>query len=280
MVRAHWIPLAALALSACFVDPGKSSTAGDGTDTSAESTAAPTGATTTTTTTNDATTSTPTTGSVDPTTGSATTGPLCGARGQPCDDASPCCGCLTCIAGSCKPDAAACELCSLCDDDGACRAAPDGDSCDLVGDPCEQTAFGVEDGVCYARLPGGGLCDGGACISGGCAGKGAAVFSCPACVRDDHKCQPGATLVDVTLADFCHVNEPAPNCTIRCNSGMLYDAACDAQGGCFADDMARDACAGNYACNPEGTGCNTTCTADADCQVGFVCELNFGACVP
>jgi hypothetical protein len=278
MVRAHRrIALAALLLSACFVDPGKGGTAGDGTSTGTTA-AATTGPAPTTTA--GTTASSSTTSSVeDSATDVPTTGPVCATYGQPCAEGTPCCGCLTCEGDTCKPQDAACDDCNECDDDGACRKAPDGDSCDLDVDPCEQTAFGVENGTCYAALPGGGLCDDGACISGGCIGKGEPVFTCPDCVRDDHKCQPGATLVGLTLADLCHLNEPAPNCQVRCDLSFLYDATCNATGACVLVDEDYDSLCPGYACNAEGTGCKTTCNSDADCaQPSYACDFNSGQC--
>lgn len=274
MVCAHRrIALAALLLSACFVDPGKAGTVGDDTTTGTTA-AATTGPSATTTGTS---TSAPTTGpDAASSSGAPTTGPVCETYGQPCG-ATPCCGCLTCEDGTCKRQDAACEDCNVCEDDGACRSAPDGDSCDLDVDPCEQTAWGVENGTCYAALPGGGLCDGGVCKSGGCIGKGAPVFTCPKCVRNDHKCQPGATLVGLTLADLCHLEEPAPSCDAKCSNGAITYYRCDAMGACIEEGGLPGYCNG-YGCSADGSTCLTSCNSSADCFVGFVCDLDTNEC--
>jgi hypothetical protein len=285
----HPSPLAGLALTACFVDPGVSVTAdGTGTGTTAGSptgdvTSDPTGtatatastdATATTTTTTSTTTGTTTT-APDPTTTTdppVTTDSECAQQGEACTDGT-CCGCLTCIGGACGPGPA-CGPCDTCNSDGTCTPAGDGAECIPDTDPCGDILWGEENGTCYTAAANGGTCTAsGACAPGECSVRGDPYITCAECIRDGHECKPGKSRADVGLGDVCHLNEQAPGCHDMCveeaEKSVHSKFSCSDAGLCTPGTVTG--CDG-YKCNAQTDACLSNCLTTLDCQAGYICQ--------
>ncbi|MBL9103531.1 MAG: hypothetical protein JNL82_21470 [Myxococcales bacterium] len=261
-----WQPVVAsvvlLAVSACFVDTGKSSTSDAASTPADDDGPAPTSAGPGETTAAD-----PSTGSTADTADTAdtagTTAPTCQPIGAPCTDGE-CCGCLACIIGLCLPNDAACDgECIACGADGQCGQAAPGASCDARVDvDCTEMVWGVADGACYAMDKARPECTAdGECIVPPCGEQGEVIVSCPECMLEENTCTAGTKAGQIDLASFCAVgNHETPGCASDCIGATVIQRYCDEGGVCREDAASCDP----YVC--DAGACATSCTINADCN--------------
>lgn len=256
-----------LALSGCFVDPGKSSGGGPGstaeatTSTAESSTTAPT-TTGTAGSTGDAT-------QADVTTDAGATGEQCREAFESCADGE-CCGCLVCVLGSCLPNDGACGgECRTCDTKGECGPSDVGASCAAPGGGnlnCTAKVWGVDEGACHAFDDAVGTCDADQqCVGAACLERGEKIADCPECMLAEHACVRGASVMDVPIAKFCATSGSTPACQSECDGDELIGRSCDARGSCQEVD---EDC-GDYVC--ANAACPTSCVDDAGCSGAAKC---------
>lgn len=260
-----WQPVVAsvvlLAVSACFVDTGKSSTSGAASTPADDDGSAPTSAGPGETTAAD-----PSTGGVTGSTtdaADATADSTCQPFGGPCTDGE-CCGCLVCLVGFCVPNNAACDgECMACGADGQCGQAGPGASCDAPVDvDCTEMVWGVEDGACYAMDKARPECDAdGKCIVPPCGEQGEVIVSCPECMLEENTCTAGTKADQIDLAGFCAVDShETPGCASDCSGDTFVQRYCDEGGVCREDKQSCDP----YVC--DAGACATSCMSEADCN--------------
>ena len=112
-----------------------------------------------------------------------------------------------------------------------------------------------------------------ACASGVCGVGGSGNCCAQACATSDPIC--GAIACDGTGA--CAYPNDAISCPVSCSGSTVQQGTCNGEGACAPMGMGSAPCPNSFACGSDGGGCNTTCTASAECAAGFVC--NAGACV-
>lgn len=206
----------------------------------------------------------------------STTGPACSLPGEPCGPAD-CCGCGTCMAGTCVPDNNLCGPCSTCSAGGVCQRQPESTPCKLADDPCADTLFGLEGSDCFASAPADGRCDAdGQCQAQACT-RGPLFAGCEfACLKDAGACSNGTPTRDFDLASFCAQNEPTVDCKHACVDNIpddrLEESSCQ-QGKC---QLVKTTSCGNYHCKSPDM-CPAMCVGPVDCNPGHLCVMNMCA---
>jgi hypothetical protein len=194
--------------------------------------------------------------------------------GQPCDASKPCSSALFCTDGVCCGVAScgAGSACGLPTSPGRC-ALVDGGACASDGQ-CGSGAC-VDGYCCESRCDG--QCQ--ACDVPGSLGQCKPIHGAPHGKR--LACFAGAAACDATTCD----GTDGSRCTARVGSDVVCRAAscaagvrtevahCDGAGGCPA---ATQASCAPWGCDATGTACTTSCTTEAECAPGFLCEA--GVC--
>jgi len=171
------------------------------------------------------------------------------------DPEGECGPCMRCGGtGTCKPlgfgldEPGECGLCQMCDGKGSCAPVTAG------SDPAQAC------GACS-------ICDG----AGGCA---------PVSLGDDPKgdceeadpstCGPTGWCSGMGACEFWGADVPCSDA--KCQGSTFFPPSlCNGAGGCTP--QGGQPCA-PYLCNPEGTDCRTSCTANADCVANNWCVGN------
>jgi len=245
--------------------------------------------------------------------------PACANAGQTCggacssDSRTSCkfpvgttpCRTQTCTAGT-KTFGASCDGAGNCPAAITTACACNGAGTDCIG-ACQDDTTCVapnsfcNSGTCLATKPTGRMCTGpGECTSGNCVDGYCCDTSCGARCQacdvggNEGTCttliagQPhnkpacsgsGACGGSCQGATSCGYPVAGTPCTTQTCSGSTEDlaATCDGAGACGTpQQMSCDP----YACNTAGTGCNTTCTVNADCDTttGAVCDPTTSTC--
>lgn len=253
-------------MTGCFYDGMKNHTWTASAGTSATTTENTTEKTTGSTTEASPSGTDPSTTTADPTTMALTTTgvPQCKAAGALCGASNECCGCLGCVDGGCSADAQSCGACATCGDSGDCEPQP-GTPCEPADD-CTGKVWGAEAGVCFAYAPTAGTCDEGGECAAECLLRGAAIVSCPLCIRLSHNCKKGMPVATIGVETFCHTFGESPGCKQTCedvseNNSREIPASCDLQGNCV--EGAAKACTGGLKC--KGAVCADKCVSPWDC---------------
>ena len=200
----------------------------------------------------------------------------------------------------------------LCNGSGACATGVGAVSCGLyrcAGDACAQTCTSAsecidgafcDDGTCALEKDPGEACDGaaecnsgfcrdGVCCDDACTGQceacdvsgaegtcspvnGAPHGNRPQCIDNGDECAGSCT----GDRSQCSYPSSAQACgTPTCTAGTATASTCDGQGTCVEGQGVP--CA-PFACG--GEACLDTCTSDADCAQGNLCDTASGNCVP
>ena len=235
----------------------------------------------------------------------------CGAPGT-CDGQGACQASAdpgtTCSASSC---AGTSRTVSLCDNSGAC--VPSSTPCDpyaCQGGQCLSSCTTDTEcnpgsrcsgGTCTPKTPTGSACataaecEKGFCEDGVCCDSACGTLQCAACNLPGHagKCTPvsgdpvtghppcsgtGACKGTCSGGTSCTYPGAATVCAAGSCDNASYVAAstCDGAGACAPG--AKQDC-GDYACGTVGAGslgCKTSCTTNADCKGGAVCDTSSG----
>ena len=208
--------------------------------------------------------------------GNTVTGFICNGMGTCVNDSTGVmCAPYLCQAGGCSTS---CQTDAECLGDFWCNAflcEPKGQ----LGETCTSASGCLSnfcvDGVC-CETECSGQCE--ACDVAGSEG------SCEAVTGDPHGTRPGCDSPDPACVGACN-GANRQTCTFpgdetlcgdtRCDGNVLEASRCDGQGACV-EDTPQDC--GNYACNAEGTACNTSCSSDDDCSAGSLCATTTGEC--
>jgi hypothetical protein len=176
-----------------------------------------------------------------------------------------------------------CDEGAFCVDNVCCNAA--------CGDPCDSCTVAGSVGECTVSAVGH-LGDP-SCAPYLCAGTSACGSECSgdeACVTSAHCTPEGSCVYDVPLGGSCGTD-------LECGSGHCVDglccdtacpeacASCDiagSEGTCLPSPQgsAGDPACAPYACDGESSRCPTSCTTNAQCPPGSVCDSGVDACLP
>ena len=108
------------------------------------------------------------------------------------------------------------------------------------------------------------------CASKICGTDGTGYCCSIACNMSDAGC--GAVGCDSTgTCVYPAQDAGAIECGGTCASAKFTLLYCDTAGGCSVSTGQKLPCAGNFACNRAGDGCDTTCSTLADCAPGYTC---------
>lgn len=229
-----------------------------------------------------------------------------------CPDGSSC-DTAQCGGGECAPDPAACAGVDHC---ALGRCAGDGAACVVLGcdpstcRPLTCRSNGVGDGTAFCTMldcqDDGDCGEGLLCaqradphaICGQPAPVGACGHTMDPCVDPSMNASNGTTFSQgsvCTERNECRVRSQCDPCTTDRDCGRLAGARCAPGGFCAFECLTDTECANGFQCTgglcaPRSGSCSgtgefcATCTADADCQAGSLCELvgvgGLRACLP
>lgn len=193
----------------------------------------------------------------------------------------------TTIGSDCDPnESTSCGECMTCTPSGTCVAASPGTPCEGEVIHCEQYAYGLLDGVCYALQPdqlSPKCTESGECKQpepGNClVEKGEPVLACDTrCVTNPDVCALYEPIVELELDDMCKLDGETELCGPFCSIfDEIVKSSCSSEGWCMDDYV--EACL-YFACNPETAECFTECDTNLECTPDAYCVNDPGTCVP